>query len=343
MQLDLRFLPQNSLIEGQNDALDYLNSDGTIEATKWGKIYISAKLDLTIGKIYNDIEWIIINSNEHESRLNILRKMKINAGNYSSKKEILENVSPFEQMVSIKDWLNKESISCIHTFFLSLRYGHERNKKEYISVKVKPTCKKVADTFNLILGSTKGERKALKYEELAQHEPWGTKQEPLALTLDSLEIIRQPHYSASTIIKGNAYESDYISNEWRYSKYNIPNDPQSGYKLEACVELKNQRTGHKNHKNQSAYHNIVNLYEILPDDDDNFCYPVHYEDYTDRNKDDVEIEVSPSEIIEALKISIKTKNDDPLYNVLFKLFVGKIGVPQQTPELKEFIAKKLFL
>lgn len=335
-----RFSSPKTCLIGANDALDYLKEPSD-KLSILGHTYIAAKLDQSVQRVYNQFEELILKSPEHAQRVSTLKKMERTSGPYSKKKEIFSGVSCLEQMVAVKEWLDTTHIRKIHTFFLSVHYG--KDIEDYVPVWVMPpNNQKDPDIFNIMLGSKSGRRKAGRYTDWAINDPWDDRyQSTMALMLDHLEMARQPHYSSSTILKGNAYELDLITNEWRYGVFNHSDDVTSGFKPEACVELEGQRNGHKTHKKQSASHNFVKLLELMPDDDDDFCYPIRYEKFTDRNRDEVEIHVSPSKIQKGLIESINKKNDGLLDEEMFKLTVGKINTPS-TASVIDLISKKLF-
>ncbi len=135
----------------------------------------------------------------------------------------------------------------------SLRSGDEGVIPVYVSGRTGVP----ATTMTTMLGSGKGALKAPRYTDFADDE------EVLSASvfvqpLECLEIVRQPHFSSSILLKENAFLSDEIDHSRRYETFD-PN--QEGINSQfACVEL----VGQKDPKNaptkeSSAACNLISL------------------------------------------------------------------------------------
>ena len=232
------------------------------------------------------------------------------------------------QLVATSDWLAQAHIKKVHTFFVAV------GDSDYIPVKANKFSRE-ATLMHVVLGATNGSHKAPKYVDWAKEDPWGNpSQSRFIYPLEMLEIVRQPNYSAATILKGNAFESEFIDQQWRYgAEY-------------ACVEAKGQAKDTKK-KINSAGLNACGLVEALSDSSDPIaeeldgCVPIYYENYTEEGYcDDLDISVSPGEVMKALQLAVERKREQELTRLVENLAIAKLGAPK-TPILCEYIAGKL--
>ncbi|MES2198733.1 MAG: hypothetical protein V4489_01000 [Chlamydiota bacterium] len=186
--------------------------------------------------------------------------------------------------------------------------------------------------MQIMLGSTKGDRKAPKYAEWAQKDPrWDTNQKRFIAPLESLEMIRQPGFSGATLIKSGAFSNNHINSDWRYGK------------AHACVEDRNQGNNTPK-KIAGAGLNLTELLQRFPymDSRRSIAKVALYENYTNNGyRDDAEISVTPSQLFNATNKSIFRRDDTDLDDLVTKLFMTQIG-PQTTPSVQHQIVNTLF-
>lgn len=293
---------------------------------------ISRKLDAATNVVIFRYMNILRSSPEHEARVRFLHRQPRTAGDFSQEKILFPNASAFEQMVAISDWLAQARIRENHTFFISAF------DDDYVPVRANKIPQKPATMMHVVLGTTIGSHKSPKYENWAQSDPWlDPAQRVFIDALESLEIVRQPNYSAATMLKGNPFEHDLISTDWRYGK------------TFACVEDSGQ-SRYSPKKVKSAGLNACSLAEAFSNLFDpqaegiNICLPVHYEDYSndqDHNRyaDDLDITVSPGQIIKATQTATDG-NWLELIRLVENLAIAKIG-PPRTPVLCNYIASRI--
>jgi hypothetical protein len=295
---------------------------------------LSKLLDAVTLSVVTDLMQVLRASNEHQARVGLLQIQNRTAGKFSRDKILLQNASNFEQMIAMADWLSRVRIRDSHTFFIS------GLNDDYIPVQVKKYPKLDANMMHVRLGATSGAHKAPKYTDWAASDPWRSEtQKVFIYALEALEIVRQPQFSAATIIKGNAFESEYVESEWRYG---------SAY---ACVEDKGQSKGGQPKttpkKEKSAGLNAVALADALSDAadpiaiDTNLCTTLRYEDYSDDGYiDDLDISVSPGAFIQAAETAVVDQDTSDLTRLMENLVISKLQVPR-TPMLCNYVVQKL--
>lgn len=295
---------------------------------------ISILLDQATQSVVNEFMEVLGASNEHQERVQLFTSQPRKAGKFAQSKILLQNASSFEQMVAISDWLGRVRIRDNHTFFLSACGD------DYIPVQVTKYPKLDANMMHVRLGATSGAHKAPKYEAWANTDPWqDDKQKVFIYALEALETIRQPQFSAATMIKGNAFESEHIESEWRYG---------STY---ACVEGKGQsKNGQPTttpKKVNSAALNVATLTDLISDASDplaeeiNLCLPICYENYSEEGyADDLDLSVSPGALLKSAERAIVNRDMSDLNRLMENLVIGKLDVPR-TPMLCNFVAQKL--
>ena len=289
---------------------------------------IAKHLDRATNKALKSLMTVLESSKEHRSRVSLLKKQTRTAGKFSNEKILFKGENAFEQMVAINDWLLKTQIQKIHTFYISGR------SNGYVPVRVN---KFPTDTtmMHVVLGNTRGDHKAPKYTDWAQSDPWLTRSQRIFIhPLEALEIVRQPHYSAATVLKGNAFEEKSIETEWRY-----------GEKF-ACVESKGQSKDSSKKKQSSALNacSMTDYFSDIADpqalESDIAIYP-NYEHYADEGyADDLDLSVSPGSLIIAAEKAVIKKDSSDLERLMEILTIAKLR-PPQTPQLKRHIGDRL--
>lgn len=332
-----RFNSEKSYVEGRDQVIDKL-SDDVNDLNKQGLTYLSAIFDRACLKSYNKIVKRLRNSQEHQERLQEIAEQPRLANGYSFNKRILEGCSEFEQMVALNDYICSKRFTKIHT--LSLAY----KDNEYIPVQIKPTNDQSKKLMNVYLGTTQGNHKGPKYEKWAENDPrQDPYQEIFIDPLISLEIVRQPHYLGSTLLKDHSFITNHINEDWRFGTKSdeVYNDGiRDTHKRTACVELKGQDK-HTILKNQSAGSNLKGLLEEIPYDDESFCIEPAFEDFIDEgNVDDMEVRISPEKIHKSMIKYVEKNKSDDLNKITDQLLAIRIG-PSETPVVRKYVAKVL--
>lgn len=291
------------------------------------QLSIAETLDHTTKGIVEGLTQVLQSSPEHKQRVKLLLDQPRTAGKFAESKIILEDISPFEQMVALSDVLARRKIKKTHSYF----FGAEND--DHIPVQVKPQS--TTTMMHAVLGSTRGERKAPKYTEWAQSDPRkDSSQKRFIPVLEALEIVRQPQYSAATILKGSAFDTDYIDEKWRYG---------STY---ACVEDKGQAKDTPK-KNRSAGLNACTLLEHCSDYDDPYAedksitLPLSFDEYLDRGIiDETDFAVSSGGVIQDSEEAIMEDKGEELTRDMEKLTISRIG-SVSTPALANYIGEKV--
>ncbi len=286
---------------------------------------IAEKLDAAAERAYDLFSEVLLDSDEHARRVALIARQPRTAGKACLDKAIMSGVTPFEQYSALRSWQEKTDIKKVHTFIFG-----DVSEEDYIPVSVKPG----GSSMGIVLGATRGERKAPKYADWAENNPnLDDSQKRFVAPLESLEVVRQPNFSAATIMKGGLFTNECISSSWRYgAKY-------------ACVESPGQSKNSQK-KLASAGLNLVGLFKGCPDEDTgvNMAVPGLYEDYAAEGyNDDAEVRVTPNALFKAVRRSILVNQDDELDELVTQLFATKLVFPETaTPEVKEKAEEVLF-
>ncbi len=286
---------------------------------------IAQKLDAAVERAYDLFSEVLLESEEHVRRVALIDAQPRTAGKAGLDKAIMSGVTPFEQYVALRAWQEETDIKKIHTFVFG-----DVTEDDYIPVSVKPG----GSSMGIVLGATRGERKAPKYADWARNDPTlDEAQKRFMAPLEALEVVRQPNFAAATIIKGGLFTNENINAPWRYGKEY------------ACVESPGQSKNSQK-KVASAGLNLVKLFGAYPDEDArvNIAVPGLYEDYAAEGyDDDAEVKVTPSALFKAVRRSVLVNQDDQLDELVTQLFATKLVFPETaTPAVKEKAEEVLF-
>lgn len=321
-------MPGSIIAQTVVDYFDQVDRGDVTIPSKKALLQLSQKIDAVTKKVVDDLLKTLQGSPEHEARVKILEKEPRTAGKFAPSKIILEGSSAIEQSAALDSWLQARAIRKPHTWFFSAG-------DDCVPVQVKPLKGITPSMMHIFLGATSGARKAPKYADWAENDPTADEnQSRFMAPLTALEIVRQPEFSAATVIKESAFKAGQVDSDWRYgSEY-------------ACVEDKGQSKDSPK-KQRSAGFNAAGLVKEFADaadpiaDEVDICPVIQYEDYADEGyEDDLDLTVSPGQIIKAAKKSIVNRQDENLTRLMQRLTIGAIEVPQ-TPALRERIAKIL--
>jgi len=300
-----------------------------LEAFKTGNVTIppapaltalSERLDSSTKRAFDKLCDTFRTSPEYDIGLASLTQQPRLAGKFSPKKIILQGAESFEQMVILNDWFDTHAMRKDHSFFFA------KGEDDYYHVSIKRPHETL---LHCVLGATRGDRKAPKYSDLTEKDPWQNPNYSRFLhPLECLEMVRQPGFIGATVLKGNSYELDahpQIDQNWRYGLD------------KACVEAPNQKKNTPK-KLQSAGLNLAAMIELMADMSDplateaDICYPIRIAEYGDSGyKDDADFQVSVGNILKAVKTDVEDQNSEPLDQLMFRLMAAKIGPPKSAP------------
>lgn len=286
-------------------------------------VTLDSKMNQVIDKFFGNLE----TSADHASRVEFLEKSDRCSGKFEASKIIFTGVNPYEQMYAVDSWLKAHKIAKTHTFFMSSM------TIDYIPVTVKKMDGIDATAMHVILGSTRGEKAAPKYEDWATTDPIELQQEFMKPLL-ALEVVRQPNYAFATILKDEAYRNEIIDNTWRYgSEY-------------ACVEDRGQSKNSKK-KLRSAALNLCSLLDkksTIEDplaDDVIITKDVLFSDFSDeKGHEDLDVVVTVGELFRATRKAFVRRDESALGECLENLFISSLG-PVTTESLKKLVAETL--
>lgn len=312
---------------------NYFEQFSAADTTVPGKkalLPIAKVLDAATEQALTGLMTVLRGTKEHQARVALLEKQPRIAGNFDSSKVLFEGLSAFEQMVAMSDWLADAHIRKSHTFFLSAG-----GADDYVPLQAKKFKTTHANMMHVVLGSTSGSHKAPKYADWAETDPReDVGQSVFIYPLEGLEIIRQPYYSAATVLKGNVFEKRKIDSQWRY-----------GDEF-ACVETRGQKKATAK-KQSSAGLNACTLVNRFSNEADpkaeevDIALPIKFENYADEGyNDNLNTSVTAGAVVNAVKQVFVKQDWADLCRLMETLTIAKLGVPT-TPALKQHIAERL--
>lgn len=333
---------------GKTNAIDYLETilkdpPFQIEATPLCYRFISNKINQVAKEIYEELRTCLMQSPEHINRVYTLAMQPCKAGSTEKATSLLPEATAFEQTIALEHWMYLyRPLSQVQTFcFANSLMGR------VIPIRIK---KGAQDLMSVKLGNQGKNYPAPIYDSnWSLEDPWEQPQkENFIYHLEALEIVRQPDFIGATLIKGNAFESKYLDQDWRYG---VVNSDRSS-RREACVEFRSQRKLPLDKlviKIQSAAYNLTQLIAQGYADID-LCDHLRNEaleffDLDEQIPSNFSMRVSPRDLAQSLNDCFKNQNShfsqrDALYYQIFKLMIAKIG-PQSTPNLRTHIINRL--
>jgi len=336
--------------QGQADALDCLNlmthdhPRFIVEGSPLCYIFISKKINQVARRVYEELRACLWQSQEHLLRLYTIETQPRNCGSTITASLILPEATSFEQMIALENWLYRhQPLPLKHTFCLA--NNHYRMNGRIVPISIQ---KGATSMMEVLIGTRGTAHPAPVYDQNWDNiDPWQRiERENFIYHLEALEIVRQPDFIGATLIKGNAFESEYINPDWRYGV----SDSSGTAKREACVEFRRQHglTSEKLLiKTQSTAFNLLQLIaqDLRDIDLCNHRRGTIYEYFDDPEQipTDFSLKVSPQNMLQSLKTSCRTSENntdrDGLYYQIFKLMAAKIG-PQTTPSLRSFMIQR---
>jgi|GEM_PF-4222037 len=273
--------------------------------------------------------------------MQMIDKQPVNCGLTSRASIILEGSSAFEQMIALENWLdcyNYEFGGLKDKYTFCFSNTTERLKGRAVPLSVQKNAKSM---WHVKLGTAGTEYRAPTYEfDWDYRDPWQARNvENFIYPLEALEIVRQPDFIGATLIKGNAFESEYIDQDWRYGV----TDLYGRDRREACVEFKKQNSLSNSRATIKLQSAAFNLFQLIAQGhgDTDLCdhaseRVLDYFDSPQQMHEYFSLSVTPNEILEEVKQHFLTNGRSDLYYKIFKLMLAKIG-PQTTPSLRAFI------
>ena len=196
---------------------------------------ISRVIDQSAQKVFNEKQTVLLNSPEHRAALAKLNASPRTCGAFRTNNAILEGYTAFEQMTALGELVDTKpnGIKKIHTF--SFHSGDHYALP--VTIKVARGAVK-ASKMTVVLGATCGALKAPCYSDWAKDDPlFDNRQIVFMDPLLALEMVRQPHCLASSMLKTATYYQGAIDHTWRYEVTNAKGDLSN----KASVELKDSQ------------------------------------------------------------------------------------------------------
>lgn len=358
----INYFPRQHTQFNERDRLGYENAlacltnpESLTEPNEYGCEFIAKKINKVARNIYWELRSILYQSPEHSLRIAALEAEY----NHPSRIFLFKDVTPFEQTCAIDDWFSRHiPLKENFTFFLSARLKRNDNFiYDHISANFKKSNSEIYSLMQLTLGNGRAaplydsyEKKTVyiknpnKLDTFEKQDPWQNQYEKFIYPLEALEIVRQPKFIASTLLKGNAFEAELIDEDFRYGV--ILENGQ--IRPTTDVEIKGQRTLSWEEslvKNRSAARVIFELdkelhKKRLREEESDICSNTGY----NSDQYNVNVRVTPRDILRKFRDTLTSDNkslaENLLYELIFKLFVVKIGV-QSTPNLHQYIITKL--
>lgn len=307
----------------------------TANVDRDAKYCISQALDASMLRVYNESVKLIQGTDEHVASYSTLAGAPKNCKRFNKQKAILEKATPFEQMVALDQWIDDKEPS----WTKGRRTICFRIEDDIVPIYIAKTSKTHATTMTTMLGTgSRGKMKAPRYEDLASDQAL-VHSSIFIKPLECLELVRQPHFSAATIIKGNAWGRDVIDHTRRYEITDVHDICKTSQF--ACVELVGQKKKNNSPtKEASAAANLISLVKKHPNRPINRV--LHYEDLAAEGyKDDAELSITPKAVWLACEKSVKSGNASDLDEIMRQLFVTELG-GFTSPVVKQYYAGRVF-
>lgn len=290
----------------------------TAEIDPQARFHLSSEIDASVLRIYNEGVKLIQGTEEHRKNYRTLCETSPNCGGFNLGTAILEEATPFEQMVALDHWIaNKASSWNKGRRTLCFQQGDD----DYIPLYIATRKNVPATLMTVMLGAARGAHKAPRYPDFANDQNLA-EDSVFSKPLECLEMARQPYFSGATILKGCAFKAEVIDHTRRYETVDSNHDTRVSQF--ACVELVKQndpKTAPT--KETSAGTNLVSLLKKHPDD--KIHADLNYEELaTDGYDDDAEIDVTPTKLWNAAKKSVRRQDSQDLDDLVRQLFVSQI-------------------
>lgn len=316
---------------------------GTLVVSDQMLTAVSRQIDQAACQVYEDLRWHLWQSPEHLSRVHTIQNQPRNYISMTIAPVLLQGASAFEQMIALEHWLSNNTqlgpLRQRYTFCFSNSTTRLYGRAVPLSIE-----KNAQNMWRVKLGNKAIEYHAPTYKNDWDHlDPWAThNSENFIYHLEALEMVRQPHFIGATLIKGNAFESETIDQDWRYGVTDLNGQDRR----EACVEFakQNQLPRPKTAiKTQSAAFNLLQLIGQGHGDvdlcDHALTNVINHFDSPEQISPHFSLNVTANEIWEACNETYLCNGRSALYYKMFNLMLAKIR-PQTTPILRAFIIER---
>jgi len=311
--------------------VEFLNLKSMIGESYMNKYLkdFSIEIDRASQQVFIDLKRIFTESKKFSDSRGTIKDFPENYENIEEATPQLEGLSAFEQMVLLSDWFHSSDRESDTRYTWCFSTATERSPDRKIPLSIEKNAKTL---FQVKLGSRAEDYRAVKYDDkkdpcsFANEDPWAcAKRENFIYLLEALEMVRQPNYIGATLIKGTAFEAEYIGSKWRYGTKG-----KMGWKKEACVEFRNQRSLSREKKKIKKRSAAFNVFKLIKRE------LGHVELCSNSRLEEI-ISVTPKKIFYAYQQGHKA-----LYNVMFALMIAKVGY-FSSEQVENFIKWKLEL
>lgn len=272
------------------------------------KYALTSYLDGAMEKIYNETVKIWSASEEGKDACLSLARAKKNCGPTKKAKALLENYTPFEQMVALGCVVEDKK----HTWQSGIRTYCFSGEKEKIPLSICHTGIQTS-LMRAIVGPRKG---ALKYADLQNRtNGFSERETDILASLESLEMVRQPDFLSATILKGDSYQAGLIDTQRRYKVYS--NEVRTRRKTSkfGCVELPRQAsTSAGKIKEASAISNLLSLCKNHPHENMLNDLPIKQK-----------VTCTPEQYLTSLEQAVLERKTDEFDRLSTALFFARVG------------------
>ena len=297
--------------------------------------YISRELDASCLRVCKECVDQLQIQTEHHNSYRILASAPPNCKGSSIAKSLLRDVPPFEQMVALGHWIQETGAKLtkgVRTLCLA-------SPNDYVPVYMYKTQRAKLTLMTVKLGDGNGGHKAPGYLELAENEGLA-EVSVFKDPLDALEIVRQPHFAASTLIKAGSFARRHIGARRRYETRD--ENEASRISQFSCVELVDQKNS-KNSPTKEASAG-TNLYSLLKHHRNKIINKgLLFEEFTHEGYSDAScVNITPFKLWEATKRSICQADSTQLDGLMEALFISHIG-SFSSSVVSDYYSKRIFI
>ena len=298
---------------------------------------LSEALDRSMQWVYNDLISRVVCEPDHLRNYRAVKEANRLCGTFARKSAILCDSGPFEQMLALShvtlangpQWEKGNRTFC---------FGALEDKTLPIYV-MRRGAVTPPNLMQIMLGTGRGALKAPTYAELASAKN-NEYTDVFVSPLNALEVMRQPYFSAATVIKAGAFQAHVIDAAHRYEVVD-PKDKRKANHF-ACVELAGQKMPkNASTKELSAGTNLCHLMRNFAEQ--SICPQMLYEQFAPNGyNDDALVRVTPGMLWRAAEKSIVFKVSDELDRMMERLFVSSIVGRLQSDRITQVLAERIF-
>ncbi len=298
---------------------------------------ISEALDASMHRVYNDLVPAIVAEPEHLRNYRAVKEASRLCGKFTRDRALLCDTNPFEQMLALSHviladgprWKSGNRTLCFGI-------GDDKVLPIYVMRRGNTAPPHL---MQVMLGAGTKSLKPPTYSELASNTA-GDQANLFVPSLNALEVMRQPFFSAATVMKVGMFAMKNISAEHRYGIISPLDATQTSHF--ACVELPGQNLPRNAPiKERSAATNLCHLVKHSPGASIGPAIP--YEQFAPEGyKDDASLSVTPRMLLRAVGQSIVFKAPNELDALMEQIFVSSIVGRPQSDRLAAVLADRIF-